>query len=178
MIPYFELLILFFYIFKEFSDWKSFSDPVAAKNDAFTAGIDSQGNRIYVGRGIWNNMLTPGRLFVETVGSNAAGLYVEFGAAERKITTNIEYYVNNPSCAYKWVVSSNGAVVANAVQVVGTKTYYIGRVYDQNTLNVGKVLPGSKLFYGNNGLGFFKTAYEVLVCEREKTVLPVISISH
>ena len=85
-----------------FSDWKPFNGAEGAKMDAFSAGLDSQGKEIYVGRGTFNSLLSPGRLLLEDNGSKTAGLYIEFSSVERKITSNIEYYVKNPSCDYKW----------------------------------------------------------------------------
>ena len=110
--------------------------------------MDSQGKEIYVGRGTFNSIVNPGRLLLEDNGSKTAGLYIESSGVERILTSNIEYYVKNPSCDYKWVTSSGGKTVPNAIKVVNpTKTYYVARVFAQNTLLVGKVLVGNRFYY-------------------------------
>ena len=62
-----------------------------------------------------------------------------------------------------------GKTVPNAIKVVNpTKTYYVARVFAQNSLQVGKVLVGNKMYYSFDGLGYTATPYEVLVCNGKK----------
>lgn len=145
-------------------EWKTFDSSEGPRTDGLSAGLDAQGNEIYIGRGLYNSVSTPGRLVEETVGNRSAGVYIEYGGAQYRLTTNTEYYVINPNCKYKWVPSFNGSTVPNAVQVTSSKTYYIGRVFVQDSLQVGKVLLKNRMFYAYNGLGHSAFTYEVLVC--------------
>ena len=129
--------------------------------------MDSQGREIYIGRGYFNNVLNPGRLFIEDVVNKTAGLYIEHSSLEQKVPPYVEYYARSPKCFYKWVTSWNGLVVVNAIQFNKTKPFYVARVFAQGSLHVGKVLVGSRMFYGFNGIGYSTTRYEVLVCDSE-----------
>ena len=147
-------------------DWQPFSDVETIKIYGLSAGLDSLGNEIYIGRGTYSGYLTPGRLVPQTVGTRTPGVYVEFNGLERQITTNIEYYAKNLTCNYKWVASSNGAIVANAISFLSfdSTTYYVGRVIAGGSLHLGKVLVTLNMIYEN---GTIASSYEVLVCERK-----------
>lgn len=127
-------------------------------------GQDSLGNKVYIGRGTFSGQLAPGKLLVDASANayNGIGLYMEFGRAERYFATNFEYYAKEPTCNYKWVQSSNGEVISNAVQYEETSfTFYVGKAV--GTVEVGKMaLELGTLYYGK---GFSTQTYEVLVCE-------------
>jgi hypothetical protein len=143
--------------------WKPFTGPDGPKSDALSAGQDSLGNQIYIGRGLVNGVLSPGRLLIEPIGSKPAGLYTESNKTEAYISSGIEYYVKDPNCNYQWVLSSNGTTVDNAIKVFGPiKNYYVGRVFDKGSLQLGKVLLTRALYYPPNNTIY--TNYEVLVC--------------
>ena len=131
------------------------------------AGEDSNDNDIFIGQATFNGVLTPGRFLIESIGSNPVGLYAELNGKEVYTATNDEYLFINSSCDYQWVKSENGSTVPFAIKVVGSKTYYIGRVFAQGTLNVGKILLKNRMYYSYNGLGYTARSYEVLVCYRE-----------
>ena len=131
------------------------------------AGQDSNGNEIYVGLATFSGVLTPGRFFLESIGSKPAGLYAEFNGMEVYGSTNVEYLYTSMECDFQWEQSENGTAVPFAVKVVGTKTYFIGRVFAQGSLNVGKVLIKNRLYYSSNGVGYAARSYEILVCYRE-----------
>ena len=159
------------------SDWSSYSDPSGPISNGLSAGLDSLGNEIYIGRGTFNGYLTPGRLAIKTVCTKTPGVYVEFDGIERQITTNIEYYAKNPKCNYKWVPSSNGATVSNAImiQTINSVTYYVGRVLAGGSLHVGKVFLNYKMIYES---GLVTSTYEVLVCESNKFSTSLASFSN
>ena len=146
------------------NDWKSFNGFQTSYENALSAGQDLQGNEMYIGRGMNLGVLTPGRILFEAFGNKQAGLYIEAQKTERLITSNVEYYSKNQSCVNKWVPSSNGQAVGNAVEVFGVKKYYIGRVVARGSLQLGKVVLGSRLFYAPDGVA---SSYEVLVCNRK-----------
>ena len=150
--------------------WIPFNNTQVSNHNALSAGQDSQGNEIYIGRGMNINILTPGRISFEAFGNKQTGLYIESNKTERLITINVEYYANNRSCDYKWVPSSGGKVVVNAVGVFGVKKYYIGRVVARGSLQLGKVALGSKLFYAPDGVA---SSYEVLVCNGNKKLIRI-----
>ena len=126
-----------------------------------SAAVDSMGNEIYIGRGPVDGIVMPGPLFIQNSGNKLAGLYVEYLRLERRLTTNIEYYSINPMCDYKWLPSSNGTKVINAI-IANPNKYYVGRVKVDGLYQIGKVLLNRKLFYGK---GFSRSSYEVLTCD-------------
>lgn len=135
-----------------------------------SAGLDSEGKEIYIGRGVVNSFVTPGRLLIEDDGEKKAGVYVELSLEEHLITTKIEYYARNSICNYKWVPSSNGEIVTNAVETQAVSEsiiYYVGRVSANGSLHVGKVLVSQQMYYGSNGKAYEAASYEVLICERK-----------
>lgn len=144
------------------SGWKPFKGLAGLKLDAFSAGLDALGNNIYIGRGKFNGVLTPGQLLLEQTGKTRAGLYVMVNSTQYRISSNIEYYSVDPSCDYQWISSMNGNVVENAVEVDATKKFYIGRVLVKGSYHVGTVVVKSKMFYLPR---FSANKYEVLVCQ-------------
>jgi Protein of unknown function (DUF3421) len=143
--------------------WRAFN-ITQGFSDAFSAGTDSEGKEIYIGRGIFNGEIIPGRFLFEDDGSHLPGLYVEQKSCELFFSTGVEYYAKNPSCNYQWVASSDGSTVPNAVRVSRFEDYYIGKVTIDGSIHVGKVSRKEKVF---TYPGYSSNSYEVLVCQRE-----------
>jgi hypothetical protein len=146
-------------------EWKpnSFQDTSSIKSEGLSAGLDAQGKECYIGRGTAVTYLSPGRLLIEDDGNRKAGLYVESNGSEYYVTSNVEYLVKDPKCNYKWVPSSNGDPVANAIEFTSNLRFYVGRVSNGNSVEVGKVVveQGGGMNYGNGKLTY---SYEVLIC--------------
>jgi hypothetical protein len=122
-------------------DWRTFNDPSLAAKLGISAGKNHLGKNCFIGRGILNRQLTPGRLMIEPTQSSAAGLYVEFALKEHLLTSNVEFYAKEANCNYKWIPSSNGQDVTNAIQFKNDSyTFYIGRAFLQGSTQVGKVV--------------------------------------
>ena len=62
--------------FSVVTDWKLFTSLVNVKANGVSAGLDSLGNEVYIGRGTVNGYLTPGRIIVETVGNKIGRAHV------------------------------------------------------------------------------------------------------
>ena len=140
------------------------------KSDAFSAGEDSEGNELYIGRGYFYETSAPGRLLFEDTVTKSAGLYVEFRNKEHQVVSDIEYLALNPACTYRWVASSSGDIVSNAIEITSVKTSYIGRKFALGSMHVGKVLLGSRMFFGLDGIGYSTNTYEVLVCDGKNSL--------
>lgn len=105
---------------------------------------------------------------IEDKGGKKVGVYIELNSDEFVITSKLEYYSKNPSCYYKWVPSSDGKTVVDAVETVtGSIIYYVGRVFAHGSLQVGKVFVTRGMFYAHNGRGYKVLTYEVLICDCE-----------
>lgn len=144
--------------------WKAFNSGNGIPSDAFLAGVDSNNKQIYIGRGVFNGVLIPGRIWFQNYINRSVGLYVEQNKVELYSLSGVEYYVNDPNCNYNWVSSKNGLLIANAVNVTSSKAYYIGRIFFQGTLQVGKVLLKNAMYFAPN---YSSYTYEVLVCNRK-----------
>jgi hypothetical protein len=90
---------------------------------------------------------------------------VEQSKTERFSNKNVDYYTPNPNCSYSWVESCSGNVVENAVVSSITNPHYIGLVFTANSLQIGKVIVGDRMYYAPN---FSAVSYKVLVCNRKK----------
>jgi hypothetical protein len=99
---------------------------------------------------------------------------VEQNKAERFSNQNVDYYASNPNCNYSWVESCSGKVVNNAVKTSGTKPYYIGRVFASNSLQIGKVKIGDRMYYAPK---FSAVNYKVLVCNRKREYFSCFALS-
>ena len=131
--------------------------------DGISAGLFADGKDSYVGRGTVNGQLAPGTLLIEDSISRKAGLYMEYGQVENFITSDVEYYVKNPVCNYEWIASSNGETIVNAIAHKSDGfTFYVGRIFDENSWYVGKILIEHQVMYFGNGKQ--TASYEVLVC--------------
>lgn len=148
-------------------EWKAFSDPNEPARDGISAGLNQHGKDCFVGRATYNRQLAPGKLMIEPMKAYAAGLYFEYGHKEHLITSGVEYYAKEPTCDYKWVPSSNGQVVRNAVEFTSSSyTFYVGRAFLQGSTQVGKVtLEHRVMYYAFAGKGHATASYEVLICE-------------
>lgn len=99
-----------------------------------------------------------------------AGLYFVYGLKRHFITSGVEYYAKEATCNYKWVSSSKGQVVPNAIQFKSSPfTFYVGRTRSHGSTQVGKVALQHKKMYYAHGSEVYRTAsYDVLVCDRVK----------
>lgn len=144
-------------------DWKPYNDPSGPQLEGISAG-KFEGVECYVGRGSYMWQLAPGSLFVEDSKTHSAGFYMEYSSEEKHITSGFEYFAKEPSCSYKWVKSSDGKIIQNAIQYSSNgELFYVGRVFTNDSWLVGKVsLKWNKMHYGK---GSEVTSYEVLVCD-------------
>ena len=165
---YYPLIIfqIHFYFFQ--TDWKPYNGPSGPETDGIFAGLYSNDQYAYVGRGTVSGQLAPGTLLIKNSGTHTAGFYMEHSHAEHYLTSNIEYYAKEPSCDYEWVESSNGNVVQNAIEHKSAPyTFYVGRTFNQGFWHVGKVTLELQTMYFGKGLG--TKFYEVLVCNPKST---------
>jgi hypothetical protein len=143
--------------------WKRWDNVKQVKSDAFSAGTDSSGNEIYIGRGLFKGILTPGRMRFQDSPGKPAGVYTKQGKLDSHCASGVEYLTINPKCTYQWVPSSFGKFVKNAVITgSGRKIYYVGRVTSEGSLQIGQVLFKDKMYYPPSNKA---TSYEVLVCQ-------------
>lgn len=158
-------------------EWRSFEDPNLTAKQGISAGKNHLGKSCYIGRAVYNRQLIPGRLMIEPTHSSSVGLYVEYALKEHLLTSNIEFYAKEPNCFYKWVPSSNGQDVTNAIQFKNDSyTFYIGRAFLQGATQVGKVLLEHRvLYFAFMGRGYSSAVYEVLLCE--PIVTPLVTVS-
>ena len=159
----------YFRLFHFFStEWKSYNGPSGPQKDGIVAGSYSQNQYSYVGRGTVFGQLAPGTLLIEDSGNQKAGFYMEHSRAEHFLSSNFEYYAKEQNCDYIWIASSNGAIVANAIEHRSHPyTFYVGRTFHEGIWHVGKVTLEDKTMYF--GKGFDTKSYEVLVCNEKPT---------
>lgn len=147
--------------------WKPFEGPEGPKSGGLSAGTDKFGNEVFIGRGYYRDHYAPGKLIVTQTEEYKIGLYVENSVAEQYISNNIEYYEEEPDCNYDWVKSSNGQIVANAVQYTTNQcTFYVGRVFTSNSVEIGKIPLATRTMY--YGKGHRTNTYEVLICKKTR----------
>ena len=135
-----------------------------------SAGLNEYGKESYVGRGTFNGQLAPGKLMIDGAGvPYQPALYFEWDNFEHVLTEGVEYYAKESRCNYKWVPSSNGQKVSNAVGFRSEPyTFYVGRTTTFSSTQVGKVtLEHNTMYYAYGGKGYSVNNYEVLVCDEE-----------
>ena len=148
-------------------DWTAWSpgsmDPAL---DGISAGLDTSGKDVYVGRGVHKAHLAPGKLMIEEASDAKRALYLEWSQEEQVLTEEVEYYAKESHCEYAWVPSDHGKIVPGAVTFRSYPyTYYIGRATIYNSTQVGRVnLERFQMFYAYGGKGYQVNTYEVLVC--------------
>lgn len=147
-------------------EWKQYDGPSGPMKDGFKAGLTEDGKDIYIGRSIYDGEKAPAKLLIESTAEYNAGLYFPYGGLEYHITENLEYYAKEPTCDYKWVKSSFGGVVSNAVEYdYSLKKFYIGRSSDKK---IGKVvLLYKKMYFSHEGKEYERDFYDVLVCDEK-----------
>lgn len=87
----------------------------------------------------------------------------------KRIEHRVEYYSKENECEYKWINSSDGNQVENAISVESLgKTYYIGRVLFMDSYHLGSVLLNyTYVYYNFNDETKSSSTYEVLTCEEK-----------
>lgn len=150
------------------SEWKIWDGITGLSTDGISAGLNEFNKESYVGRGSYNGQLAPGKLVTEDTSAYKAGLYFPFGGDEHFLKNGVEYYAKEYECAYKWQPSSDGEIISDAVQFKSDPfTFYVGRAFELNSVQVGKVtLENKVMYYAYNGKEHSTSKYDVLVCEK------------
>ena len=140
-----------------------------------SAGLNEFGKNSYVGRGRYFGQLAPGKLMIEATSAYGPALYLAWDTSSHVITKGVEYYAKESRCDYKWVPSSNGEIVPNAIMFRSLSfTFYVGRTKSFNSVQVGKVsLEHHTMYYAYGRKAYSVKNYEVLVCN--KKLEPTIS---
>lgn len=147
--------------YQPIGQWKTSYEADIPPN-AVPGGTDKGGETIFVGRAIVSGDVVPGKV----VPSHAT-CYVPYGDVEHR---HAKYQVLvSDGTKFEWVTASGGSVPSGAIQGGNTKTgerLYIGRVFHDGTLTIGKVHPSHKsLYIPYNGKEHRYEKYEVLVCK-------------
>jgi hypothetical protein len=155
-----------FFTFK--SGWIPYDAPEGPQNYGISAGTDVNGNQAYVGRTLFRNLqATIGSLLIDSGKNRPPGLYTEFGFVGPNSTTKIEYYAKEKACIYKWIPSSDGVSVDNAIQF--EDSYFrimVGRIFKDGSWHVGSVIVSTQYQFCYEGNKCFNHEYDVLVCEK------------
>ena len=152
-------------IFSNLTDWKPWSPrsrtPVI---DGISAGLNEHGEESYIGRGPIMGWIIPGKILLE----GSAAFYVTGGPTEHVVTQGVEYFSKDATCNYKWVQSSTGIVIPNAVKYRHKDmTFHITRVQLVDSMQIGRINGDTKImYYGYRGQALEATEYEVLVCDK------------
>ncbi|XP_055914857.1 uncharacterized protein LOC129948065 isoform X2 [Eupeodes corollae] len=127
-------------------------------SEAVAAGVDSDGDAIYIGRASFNNDLLPAKVI-----PNKGKAYVSHGGQEHEVSK----YDVLCGLYYSWASDTDGNVPPTAVKSGLTcdgETLYVGRGFHQGSLTVGKIHPSHGCLYIPYGESEVKlTSYEVLV---------------
>lgn len=120
---------------------------------------------MYIGRANIDGQLVIGKLLIN---GPWKGLWMAYGGKEQQTITGVQYYAKESRCNYSWKPSSNGETVKNAVGFSSAPfTFYVGRAYDSNSVQVGKVtLEHRTMYYAYDGSEKTVDSYEVLVCKK------------
>ncbi|XP_029035591.1 natterin-3-like [Osmia bicornis bicornis] len=125
---------------------------------AVSAGHDSDGTTIYVGRAYHEGDMLPAKVIPEKNIAYVCYEGKEYGKHDFEVLCRSEF---------SWEVCSNGSVPSNAVvagQTSGGEPLYVGRVFHDGSQTVGKVHPTHGCLYipyAGTELSFQE--YEVLV---------------
>ncbi|XP_055845961.1 uncharacterized protein LOC129911950 [Episyrphus balteatus] len=127
-------------------------------NEAVAAGVDSDGDTIYIGRASLNNDLLPAKVI-----PNKGKAYVSHSGQEHEVS-NYDVLCGH---FYDWADDSDGNVPSTAVKSGLTcdgEILYVGRGTHEGSLTVGKIHPSHGCLYIPYGDSEVKlTSYEVLV---------------
>ncbi|KAG5669018.1 hypothetical protein PVAND_016920 [Polypedilum vanderplanki] len=148
-----------------------------------SAGLYAPGKNAYVGLSIWRKVaLMAGRIQIDPPGILVPD------------TSRPSYFVNDSSQiwylkkesnhSYEWVPSGNGSIVPFAIEygiILSDTTLYFGRIFKNNTVFVGAVLPDMLVMYyidNENKLQSVTDGYEVLTCKSfiNETAIPLPQI--
>lgn len=96
------------------------------------------------------------------------GIEFLYGGMKMLATENVEYLKKSDEVTYKWLQSSNGSKVENAVLVGGCGSDYISKIDIGSVFSVGGLSRSSGgIHYTNNdSMAAFSSNYDVLVCDK------------
>ncbi|CAG9860049.1 unnamed protein product [Phyllotreta striolata] len=141
--------------------WVDSSIGRGIPSTAVRAGTDIDGHAIYIGKAYHEGDTLPAKI---VPGRNAC--YIAYNGKEH-LKTSYQVLCN---LRPEWTSDSNGRVPSNAVVGGRTKqgeTLYIGRVFHQGSLTIGKIHPSHGTCYISfGGAEISYKNYEVLISDR------------
>jgi Protein of unknown function (DUF3421) len=135
--------------------------------EGFNEGLLNGNIQVFIGRR--ESDYTPGRLQISPKAQ--AGVFVlDNQTAIEEFTNEFDQFlVRNLNNTYKWVSSSNGAPVTNAITLQKScqfPTSYVGKIVIDGNTFIGRVLPGKELeFIDANKRKRTSAHYQVLTCK-------------
>ncbi|KAK4879310.1 hypothetical protein RN001_007456 [Aquatica leii] len=146
--------------------WREYDNYIP--HDAYLAGRDASGNRLYFGQALYDNKLIPGKII-----ENSTAVVFEYFAIEHTAENNIKILCAQNPQTFEWVPTN-----ANDIRSLEKKIFikggyeplvssYLGRTSLNGIVNIGKiictVLSCHGLYVTNNGATqLVTTNFEIL----------------
>lgn len=149
-------------------NWKPYNLDSSPSVDGFLIGNYKNDIQSYIGRTIssGDSQNVIGR--IQIAPKSEAGLYyfnTQIDSESSDRSTSVEYLVKNENDTYKWVASSAGKYVRNALRNQEDGKFLIGKVQFDDKIYIGAIEAGRVLtFIDHRGLKQTSKNYEVLTC--------------
>jgi hypothetical protein len=132
-------------------------------SDGFVAGYTQNGEKIYIGKALFNNQYSANGLHI-TDSNLGPGLYYAYARNVYVLKYPVDYLIDSPAVSYSWAQSSHGQKIPNAIEII--PGFYIGRTNDSGSIYVGQIEIATRQM----NYAFFNhertvDSYEVLVCK-------------
>ncbi|XP_070492432.1 uncharacterized protein [Chironomus tepperi] len=145
-------------------EWRSYHGTNEPLVYGVFVGNFNTGIPAFVGRALYDDMIITGR--IQT--SDPAGLYHVSAWSVHHIVNGVEYLVKNPNHEYKWIASTDGQYVEDAVSpgyTPGRGVSFVGRTKIDGRTYYGKVIPTAGMHYEDGNKREVATKkYEILTC--------------
>lgn len=142
--------------------WQSYTGNDDPHQLGIAAGFFKPNIMSYIGRGIFESRVVPGRLQT----TEPVGLYYPANWKINHITDNVEFLLDNSTQTYAWVEAFNGREVENAIVVgVKEKRSNIVRIEKEDFVYMGKTHLNANAHYEDeNDMEVPIKQYQVLTC--------------
>lgn len=158
-------------------EWVQYYNDDQPSIDGIFVGDNVNGDAVYVGLIDHDGRAAPGQLILS---GPRKGFYLGYAGRLIKRTSGIKYFKKESGCDYKWIQSSRGERISNAVFSSNNRfTFYVGRIFSGGVYHAGRVaLHHNDIRYAFNGKeSRSKTDYEVLICDKTETTPATPTVS-
>ncbi|KAF5302562.1 hypothetical protein FQR65_LT00934 [Abscondita terminalis] len=132
--------------------WRDYNGHIPS--DAFPAGLDRNGNSIYLGQTLYSNLIIPGKIL-----KNDNNIYFEWAGNEVRKSDNVKIFCTNQPQKFEWITTEkqNLLKLINELEIINGGFEPDYHTFMGRALSDGETLVGKVVCRESNCLGLLTT---------------------